>query len=80
MIKKYENKNFANYVTIKNKSSVKLQGVVPGKRKKIKVDKNGIPLDHYWRRRLEDSKIDGCVEIVSEKNETIGQPEKNKEN
>lgn len=31
------------------------------------VDENNIPLDLYWRRRLKDSKIDNCVEIVGSK-------------
>lgn len=31
------------------------------------VDDNNILLDLYWRRRLKDSKIDNCVEIVSNK-------------
>ena len=33
----------------------------------IKVDKKGIPLDLYWRKRLKDSEIDGCVELVTAK-------------
>ena len=31
------------------------------------VDSNNIPLDLYWRRRLKDSEIDNCVEIVGNK-------------
>lgn len=31
------------------------------------VDENNIPLDLYWRRRLKDSEIDNCVEIVGNK-------------
>jgi hypothetical protein len=27
----------------------------------------GIPLENFWRRRLRDSAIDGCCEIVKEK-------------
>jgi len=31
----------------------------------IKVNhKNGIPLDKYWRDRIKDSVIDGCVTII----------------
>jgi len=26
----------------------------------------GVPASYYWRRRLRDSEIDGCVEIVSD--------------
>ena len=32
----------------------------------IKANKDGVPLDKYWRDRLKDSAIDGCVEIVKE--------------
>lgn len=27
-------------------------------------DKNGVPDERFWRRRLRDSAIDGCCEIV----------------
>lgn len=30
---------------------------------KIPCDHNNIPYDRYWRRRLDDSKIDNCIEI-----------------
>lgn len=30
----------------------------------VLCDENSIPLDVFWRRRLEDSKIDNCVEIL----------------
>ncbi len=33
----------------------------------VETDKSGIPLDREWRRRLSDSKIDGCCEIVKSK-------------
>jgi hypothetical protein len=26
-----------------------------------------IPVDIYWRRRLKDAEIDGCVEVVKSK-------------
>lgn len=32
----------------------------------IEADENSVPLDFFWRRRLADSVIDNCVEIVSE--------------
>lgn len=31
------------------------------------ADNNGIPLDNFWARRLKDSAIDNCVEIVKDK-------------
>lgn len=30
----------------------------------LEVDKNKTIIDRYWRRRLKDSEIDQCVEIV----------------
>lgn len=79
MLKKYKNKNLAQYIIIENKSSVVLHGVHPGKRKKIQANKNGTPVDLHWKRRLKDSKIDGMVEIVAEENQVINQLEKNEE-
>jgi hypothetical protein len=32
----------------------------------VKVDANKTIIDQYWRRRFEDSAIDGCVEVVVE--------------
>jgi len=29
-------------------------------------DVKGVPTSEYWRRRLKDSKIDGCCEVVKE--------------
>lgn len=29
-------------------------------------DTNGVPNERFWRRRLRDSEIDGCCEIVTE--------------
>ena len=45
-----------------------------GKYKKDRVirtttDDNGIILDRYWRQRLKDSEIDGCISVVKEKRE-----------
>lgn len=33
----------------------------------IKTDKNGTPLERYWRDRLKDANIDGCIKIVKKK-------------
>jgi len=30
----------------------------------VDCDKAGIPLDQYWRNRLKDSVVDGCVEEI----------------
>lgn len=52
--------------TIINKSDVPLHGLQPGKSRQIDVRENGTPVDKHWRRRNQDSVIDGCVEIVME--------------
>lgn len=31
----------------------------------IEADKEGTPLNHFWRNRLKDSSIDNCVEVIS---------------
>jgi hypothetical protein len=31
----------------------------------VQCDEKDIPLDRYWRNRFRDSKIDGCLEIIS---------------
>lgn len=30
------------------------------------ADKKGVPIDQYWRRRLEDAALDKCCEVVKE--------------
>ena len=32
----------------------------------VAVDVNGVPIEKYWRSRLEDSKIDNCIEVLEE--------------
>lgn len=51
---------------LKIKLNVPLNGFLAGREIEIKVDKNKIPLDRFWRARLEDSKSDNCIEIVKE--------------
>lgn len=34
----------------------------------VECDENGTPLDQFWRKRVKDSAIDGCVEFVETKN------------
>lgn len=57
-ITQYENK--------KLKLNTALRGYSAGTQINIKVDKNGTPLDSYWRDRFKDSRIDNCVEILLE--------------
>jgi hypothetical protein len=33
----------------------------------IKTDENGVICDKFWRRRVKDSQIDGCLEIIKQK-------------
>ena len=33
----------------------------------IETDYHGTPVDKFWRNRLKDAAIDGCVEIVTSK-------------
>lgn len=65
MITQWENK--MAFVNVTNKSDVNLHGVKPGGSVKIEVDKEGTPKTKEWRRRLKDSKVDGCIEIEEEK-------------
>ena len=51
-------------VTIENKSMVSLHGLKPGKQVIINVDADGVPLEQCWRRRMNDSKTDGCIAVV----------------
>ena len=44
-----------------------LAGHQAGTKIPIKVDHKGTPIDRYWRDRIKDSKIDGCVEFASKK-------------
>lgn len=48
---------------IKNCAEVPIGRVAPGATAEI-PDKNGIPTEAFWRRRLKDAAIDGCIEIV----------------
>lgn len=54
-----------NYETKILKVNTSLRGVPAGSQIKVKA-KKGILLDSYWRRRLIDSEIDNCVEIVEQ--------------
>lgn len=37
-----------------------------GSEVKVLTDPNGIPLSEFWRKRLKDSKIDGCCSVKAE--------------
>ena len=56
---------------IMNKIQIKINKALPGFRigqsLTIEVDDNGLPLIKFWRDRLKDSEIDGCIEVVKQK-------------
>lgn len=41
-----------------------LAGYEVGREVTIQTDRNGVPLEKFWRRRLKDARIDNCVEVV----------------
>ena len=43
-----------------------LNGLPEGSVVALDADANGVPLDRYWRNRLKDSAIDGCVSVVGD--------------
>ena len=51
---------------MKIKINKPLRGFPAGYKLKIKTDKNGVPLDRYWRDRFKDAPIDGCIEEIKE--------------
>jgi hypothetical protein len=53
------------------KLNTDLRGKKAGSIVRIKTDTNGVPLDHYWRNRLKDSKIDNCVELLPSKKKPV---------
>ena len=61
----YERKVMSNkQITLKNNTGHDLHGVKPGGTIDLEADRDGIPLNKEWRRRVKDSKIDNCVSIV----------------
>jgi hypothetical protein len=44
-----------------NKAAVTIHGLKPGAEKSIPLDDVGTPVDRHWRRRLNDSRIDGAI-------------------
>ena len=52
---------------IKLRLNVDLAGKKAGSIVTVTIDSNKTITDQYWRRRLADSEIDNCVEIVKTK-------------
>jgi len=61
---------------MKIKLKVGFSGYAEGQEINIDDD-NGIPVSHFWRRRLKDAEIDKSIEIVQTK-ETVKTEEKSK--
>jgi len=66
MINEYENKAFTGYKK-KILLNAPLKNHPAGHKLDIDTDKDGVPLSRYWRDRLKDAKVDGCVEIITDK-------------
>lgn len=64
MFTDYENKAMTRYEKKKLKLNAPLRGNPKGTVVRIEVDKDGVPVDQYWRNRVKDAAIDGCVEFV----------------
>lgn len=50
-------------LVLNNPDLAKAHGKKPGDTIEVK-DKNGVPVDRYWRNRLKDSALDKCVSVV----------------
>lgn len=57
----------AKELTARYRIKKAVKGYVPGEVVLIKVNSDGVPKKKYWRRRLEDSRLDGCIELVTTK-------------
>ena len=51
---------------IKVKVLSNIPGYQKGQIETVETDINGTPLLRSWRRRLEEAKIDNCVEIIND--------------
>lgn len=48
-----------------------LKGYKKGDRVTINTTKTGVPVELYWRRRLDDAQTDKCIEFVDDNKEKI---------
>lgn len=49
------------------KLNAALNGLKVGEQITLETDKDGVIIDNFWFRRLQDSERDNCVEIVNNK-------------
>lgn len=52
---------------VKIKLNTSLRGKKQGDIIELEADNKGTILDSYWRKRLQDAKIDNCIEIITKK-------------
>ncbi len=46
------------------KLNVDLKELPKGSVFDLSVDRDGVIVDRYWRKRVQDSKIDNCVSVI----------------
>lgn len=49
------------------KLNVDLKELPKGSVFDLSVDRDGVIIDRYWRKRVQDSKIDNCVSVIQPK-------------
>lgn len=49
---------------VKLKINIAMYGYAIGQEVSVETDSKGTPFDKYWRRRLKDSEIDNCLEVM----------------
>lgn len=50
---------------LKIQVNINIGKIKKGSQIMIDVDNEGIPLDKFWRKRLKDSAIDNCIQVIS---------------
>lgn len=63
---------------LKLKLNRKLNGKNPGVIR-VACDADGEPKERFWRDRIEDAKLDNCVEIIPEASDEPNKSKKSKE-
>lgn len=54
--------------SVRIKIKKRINAIPAGAIVNVPINKEGTPLDYFWRKIFKDSKIDDCVEILDEKN------------
>lgn len=58
--------------------NISFNGYKKGQILPIEVDIDGIPLDIFWRNRIRDSAVDGCVTVIDKKDSQSNTKSKSK--